>query len=165
MDLRNEKKAPWEGAAKTIYFAREVKPRSKNMKRLCLCLSIFLIFGGILTPIRISILFGILYLLATLMKKTVVLTERGIESFYQMRICNHYECIPWEEFTKAAEEDRNHKELMALYFQRGERVKRLFFLRSELPGLEAFVKQCNPGLKILKAEKSLNPMRTCASRK
>ena len=102
-----------------------------------------LILGGIITPYHILILFGLLYVLTLLMKKDVVVTERGVETFYQMRITTHYEFWPWKEILSVTTEDRNHPELVALHFARGNRSKRLFYPKADAKQIVVLAKKKN----------------------
>ena len=99
--------------------------------------------GGIITPYHILILFGLLYVLTLLMKKDVVVTERGVETFYQMRITTHYEFWPWKEILSVTTEDRNHPELVALHFARGNRSKRLFYPKADAKQIVVLAKKKN----------------------
>ena len=72
---------PWESLEGPIYHAKELKPRKKWVYIGGWILSAALILGGIITPYHILILFGLLYVLTLLMKKDVVVTERGRGNF------------------------------------------------------------------------------------
>lgn len=82
---------PWDSLEGPIYHARELKPRKQWVTYGCWILSAALIIGGIVTPYRVAAVFGVLYILTLLMKKDTVITERGLEIFYQMRITTHYD--------------------------------------------------------------------------
>ena len=84
---------PWESVSGPIYTARPLKPRKKWVTVGGWILSVVLILGGLITPYRILILFGVLYLLTMLAVKDTVITSRGVEVFYQMRITTHYDFI------------------------------------------------------------------------
>ena len=57
---------PWESLPGPVYTARPLKPRKKWVSVGGWILSTVLIVGGIFTPYRILIVFGILYLLTML---------------------------------------------------------------------------------------------------
>ena len=107
---------PWEEVPGPIYSARELKPRKKWVTVGSWILSVVLVVGGILTPYRVLIVFGVLYVLTLLMKKDTVVTRRGLEMFYQMRITTQYNFWGWDEIVSVVREDRNHPEVVALYF-------------------------------------------------
>lgn len=128
---RNKKGLPWEDLQGLVIEARELKPRKAWVRYGCWFLCAFLVLGGLITRFRIALLFGLLYILVLLMKKQVVVTERGVETYYQMRITTHYELCSWDEISTLVREDLKHPTLVALYFGHGDRVKRLFFTREE----------------------------------
>ena len=80
---------PWDSLEGPIYYARDLKPRKPWVTYGCWILSAALIIGGIITPYRVAAVFGVLYILTLMMKKDTVITERGLEIFYQMRITTH----------------------------------------------------------------------------
>ncbi len=109
---------------------------------------LFLIVGGFLTPYRIAIILGLLYILVLLMKKDVVVTQRGLEIFYQMRITTHYDFWPWREMVALIREDRKHPELVALHFGRGNASKRFFFTHADSDAIMALARQKNPRMAV-----------------
>lgn len=134
---------PWESLQGPIYQARELKPRKNWVIIGGWILSGALIIGGILTPYKVLILFGLLYILTLLMQKDTVVTERGVEIFYQMRITTHYDFWSWKEIISVTREDRNHPELVALHFARGNRSKRLFFTKADAKQIMVLAKKRN----------------------
>lgn len=97
---------PWENEGGVVYTARELRPRKRWVTYGGYCFAALLLAAGILTRFRIALLFGALYILALLMEKHVVVSEEGIEQFYQMHITTHYECYPWNEIDTVLLEDR-----------------------------------------------------------
>ena len=124
-----DKHLPWESLEGPIYYAREIKPRKQWVTIGGWILSAALLVGGVITPYKVLIIFGLLYILTLLMEKDTVITSRGVELYYQMRITTHYDIWEWKEILSVTREDRNHPELVALHFARGNRSKRLFFTK------------------------------------
>ena len=114
----------------------------------------FLILGGLITPYKIAIVFGVLYILVLLMKKDVVVTERGLEVFYQMRITTQYDFWPWDEMVSVVREDRNHPDLVALHFGRGNASKRFFFTREDSDDIMALARKKNRRITVHDATES-----------
>ncbi|MCD8329227.1 MAG: hypothetical protein LUC27_00835 [Lachnospiraceae bacterium] len=139
---------PWESLNGPVYPARELKPRKKWVTAGGWILSVLLILGGLITRFRIAALFGILYVLTLLMQRDIVVSERGVETFHQMRITTHYELWRWQEIDGIAQESVEHPELTTLYFSRGDRVKKLYFTRSEAKDILALARTCHPGIPI-----------------
>ena len=96
---------PWDSLEGPIYYARDLKPRKPWVTYGCWILSAALIIGGIITPYRVAAVFGVLYILTLMMKKDTVITERGLEIFYQMRITTHYDFWSWKEIVSVIRED------------------------------------------------------------
>lgn len=148
----NVEHLPWDSLEGPIYSARELKPRKKWVTNGCWVLSCFLIIGGIITPYRMVTIFGVLYILTLLMKKDTVITERGVEIFYQMRITTHYDLWSWSEIISIVREDRNHPELVALHFGRGNRSKRLFFTKADAKQIIVLAKKKNSRIVVADAD-------------
>lgn len=147
-----EKTLPWEGLSGPIYQTHSIKVRKNWMKWACLVLCLFLIAGGLVTKYRVALIFGILYILVLLMDKRVVVTGRGVETFYQMRITTHYELWRWEEIDAVVREDRNHPKLVALYFSRGDRVKRLFFTKTDAQAVMDWLRAEHRDIKVAESD-------------
>lgn len=145
---------PWESVAGPKYRARELKPRKKWVTVGGWVLSVLLILGGLVTPYWMATVFGALYVLTLLAQKDVVVTTRGLEIFYQMHITTQYDCWTWEQMDGVAREDKKLPELVALYFSKGDRVKRLYFLREDAEKIMALARERNPGMIVAEADES-----------
>ena len=142
---------PWIELEKESVPAREVKERSRWNKGLAWVMCAFLICGGIVTPYKIAILFGVLYILVLLMDKQTAATPRGIEIFYDMKITTSYTFWPWKEISAISrEENAKYPGIYAVYFTRGDKSKRLFFNKDQWEALIRLAKQGNHGLQIVK---------------
>jgi hypothetical protein len=126
-----EKPLPWASVPGEKYQAQELKPRKQWVKNACWGMCLFLILGGVVTPYRIAVVFGVLYILTLLMKKDTVVTRRGLEVFYQMRIATQYDFWPWSDISVVTREDKGDPWLVALYFTKGDRTRRLYFTRPD----------------------------------
>ena len=143
---------PWESVSGPIYKAQPLKPRKKWVTVGGWILSAVLIVGGFATPYHILVLFGILYLLTMLMVKDTVVTSRGVEMFYQMRITTHYDILSWDQIESVVREACNHPLLVSLYFAHGNRVRRLFFFKPDAEQILALAKAQNPGVKLAESD-------------
>ena len=117
-------------------------------------MSALLLVGGMITPYRVAFVFGVLYILALMMKKDTVITARGLEIFYQMQITTHYDFWSWDEIGSVIREDRDHPDLVALHISKGDRVKRLFFTRAEAKKIMVLAREKNPKIVVGDADKS-----------
>ena len=139
---------PWESLPGPVYTARPLKPRKKWVSVGGWILSTVLIVGGIFTPYRILIVFGILYLLTMLSAKDTVVTSRGVEIFYQMRITTHYDFVSWSNIESVVREGCSQPGMVSLYFAHGNRVKRLYFFKTDAEQILTLAKEQNPGIKL-----------------
>lgn len=130
------------------YYAKEIKPRKRWVTVGSWVMSGLLILGGLVTPYWFATLFGLLYILALMMVKTTAVTSRGLETFYQMKITTHYEIYPWAEISSVIREDRKHPELVALYFTRDIKTKRLFFLKKDAEKIMELARQQSPHIEV-----------------
>ena len=144
---------PWENEAGAVYTAQELRPRKRWVTYGGYCFVALLLTAGILTRYRIALLFGALYLLALLMEKQVVVSEKGVEQYYQMRITTHYELLPWKEMDAVVLEDRGHPTLAAIYFRRGDKAKRLFFEKGDAERILRRAREKNRALRIERVKK------------
>lgn len=137
---------PWEAVSGLIVHAQDPKPRKKWVQVGGWILSVILMISGVVSKFWIFTIFGILYLLALVMKKEVVVTKRGVETFYQMYITTQYEIWNWSELGYVLYEDRKKPGLTALLFNRGDRVKRLYFKNEDAVKIVEMVKADHPNI-------------------
>ncbi len=154
-----DKHLPWESLEGPIYYAREIKPRKQWVTIGGWILSAALLVGGVITPYKVLIIFGLLYILTLLMEKDTVITSRGVELYYQMRITTHYDIWEWKEILSVTREDRNHPELVALHFARGNRSKRLFFTKADAKQIMVLAKKRNSRIKTADIQQKAGKMK------
>ena len=142
---------PWADLTGPIYLPRELKPRKPYIVYSCWAMVALLLVGGIFTRFKIALIFGVLYSLTLLTKKDVAVTERGLEIFYQMRITTNYNFWPWAEINAIVVEDRNHPDLIALHFGRGNASKRFFFTRKDTQEILILAREKNPSIPVRSA--------------
>lgn len=147
----SQQSLPWADLAGPIYTPRELKPRKPYVTYTCWAMVVFLLVGGLFTRFKIALVFGALYTLTLLTKKDVAVTERGLEIFYQMKITTNYNFWPWAEINAIVVEDRNHPELIALHFGRGNASKRFFFTRQDTQNILILAREKHPGVPVRQA--------------
>ncbi len=145
---------PWASLTGPVYRAREGKPRKAWVTVGGWMASGLLIVGGLTTRWRIAAVFGVLYVLALLMDKDVVVTQRGLELFYQMKITTHYEVWPWEEVRALLRDDKKSPApgLTALHFVRGDKSRKLFFTNADAEKVMALARERHPGIRVENVE-------------
>ncbi|WP_050747982.1 MULTISPECIES: hypothetical protein [Peptoniphilus] len=146
-------KLPWASIDSPIYTNREIKPRKDWVIAGGWIMTAILIISGFTTKYKISLVFGVLYALALLMIKYVAVTNRGLEIFYDMKIMKHYELWEWKDiFALTHEKNIDYPEIIAIYFSKGDRSKRLFFDKRDKNAIIQMAKSLNPEIKIYDAE-------------
>lgn len=142
---------PWDSAPGPHYAARELKPRKKWVTVGGWILVAVLLLGGLATRYRVLLVFSALYALALLTKKDVVVTSRGLEINYQMRITTQYDFWSWDKIVSVTREDKNNPEVVALYFGMDNKAKRLYFTRPVAEQVLKLAKEVKPGITIQEA--------------
>ena len=142
---------PWDSVPGPHYAARELKPRKKWVTVGGWILVAVLLLGGLATRYRVLLVFSALYALALLTKKDVVVTSRGLEINYQMRITTQYDFWSWDKIVSVTREDKNNPEVVALYFGMDNKAKRLYFTRPVAEQVLKLAKKVKPGITIQKA--------------
>ena len=137
---------PWESVQGTIFHAKEAKPRKRWVTIGGWVLSVVLILSGFAMRFLALVIFGILYALALMMKIDRVVTKRGVEVYNQMMITNHHEIWEWADMNYVLTEDRTKPGLTAILFNRGDRVKRLYFDNADAPKILEFAREMKPGI-------------------
>ncbi len=142
---------PWDSVPGPHYAARELKPRKKWVTVGGWILVAVLLLGGLATRYRVLLVFSALYALALLTKKDVVVTFRGLEINYQMRITTQYDFWSWDKIVSVTREDKNNPEVVALYFGMDNKAKRLYFTRPVAEQVLKLAKEVKPGITIQEA--------------
>lgn len=142
---------PWDSVPGPHYAARELKPRKKWVTVGGWILVAVLLLGGLATRYRVLLVFSALYALALLTKKNVVVTSRGLEINYQMRITTQYDFWSWDKIVSVTREDKNNPEVVALYFGMDNKAKRLYFTRPVAEQVLKLAKKVKPGITIQEA--------------
>lgn len=146
---------PWESVPPPIYTARDLKPRKKWVQVGGWILVVCLIVYGLTSTSSssllrgISLVFAVLYMLTLLTKKDIVLTSRGLEIFYDMKITTQYEFFSWKDINAIVCEDRNHNDLVRLHIGYGNMEKAAFFNRNELKAIYKLAKTKNSAIRIV----------------
>ena len=132
-----------------MYQAHEVKPRKKWVIYYGWFLAALLLVGGITTRFRIALFFAVIIALALLSKKTVMVTERGVESFMDMRFTSYYEIWKWEEIEALTHEKlKQFPGSWQLYFTRGDRTRKIFFLEADAKEILRLAKKQNSKIRL-----------------
>lgn len=144
---------PWDSIDPPFYYGKDRPvPMKKWVRPGGWILVALLLYGGITTKFKVALVFAAMYVITLLTKKTIAVTSRGLETFYQMRITTQYDFWAWEDmYSITYEFDYQHSGVVALYFTCGDRTRRLFFNKKEKDAIIALGKEKNPSLVIYDA--------------
>lgn len=148
------KELPWNTLDGKIYSAKELKPRKQWVQIGGWILAIALIACGILTKYKVTLIFGVLYLITMATHREQVVTDRGVEIFHDMKITTNYDLWKWEDLNSIIIEDAKHESLVRLHFGKGDKEKALFFDRAESKEIVKLAEKKNPGIRVIKANSS-----------
>jgi hypothetical protein len=131
------------------YLARDTLRRKDWVKVGGWLFVAVLLAAGVLTRYRIALVFGVLYALALVMEKTVAVTQRGLEVYYDMRVTTSYELWKWDEvYAVTHEPDPKNSAQTVLYFTKGDRTRHFSFANGDAEGVLRLARERNPGVKV-----------------
>ena len=135
---------PWAELTTPMYEAVEVKHHKKWVIVGSWILAAVLVVGGFTTRFKIAFVFAALLVLTMISKKTVMITERGLESFMEMRITSQYELWKWSEIEAITHQKlAEYPGMVQLYFTKDVRTRRLFFTEKDAAEIRKLAKQKN----------------------
>ena len=142
-------KLPWDDLSTQVIPAHEVKPRKQWVKAGGWILAALLLITGIARRNYIGLFFAVIIALALVSRKSVAVTERGLETFMDMQFLSNYELWKWEEIEALTHEKvAQFPGTLQLYFTRGDRTRRVFFLEKDGRQVLALAKKKNSKTKI-----------------
>ncbi|WBW50317.1 hypothetical protein O6R05_01890 [Peptoniphilus equinus] len=140
---------PWTNVNGAKYLSSGKTEHSEWSVRGGWMMAVVLIAAGLFTPYRFTSIFGILFVLALLMKKIVAVTERGLEIFHEMYITTSYELWPWDVIDALTyEPDPKNGDKVLLYFTKDVRTKKLSFPKAYRDPIVQMAKRQNKSIKI-----------------
>lgn len=143
-----EKDRPWRRDHEAIEM-RQLYFRKKWVMPYAFLLVFFCIGLGLFTKYRISLVLGLLVLLAVTTKRYAAVTGRGFEQFSNMFVMSNHRVTPWEEIdTVTYEKLEDHPETTMLYFTRGDVTMRAMFPTSERKRIIRLAQKYRPDVKV-----------------
>lgn len=150
---------PWESVPGPHYSALDTQQRKGWVKTGGWILVVVLLAAGLVTRWKIALVFGVLYALALLMEKHVVVTQRGLEIFHQMQITTNYERWDWKDvYAVTHEQDPKNAARTILYFTKGDRTKRSAFSGEDARAILKLAREQNPDVKLYDGLKTRGKM-------
>lgn len=146
---------PWESVSGAKYLAVDTMQRKGWVRKGGWVFVAALVLGGALTRWKTLYLFAVLYALALLMEKYVAVTQRGLEIFHQMQLTTNYERWDWADiYAVTYEQDPRNSARMILYFTKGDRTKRNYFMNEDAKEILKLAKKQNGAIKIFNGKET-----------
>ena len=142
-----------------VYHAKKVKERKDYVKVLGWLASLLLIGYGIASGVWLGIILGLIMALALMLEQREMVTNRGLEVYYDCRIFDYTDVWSWDDITSVHREDQGHPTLVALHFGKGITTRRYCFTKADAEAIMALAKEKNPNISVgdadvVKAKKS-----------
>ena len=143
-----EKERPWKNDHEAIemeqkrFFKKWVQPYAFVLIFFCIGLGIF-------TPYRLTLVMGLVLLLALLSKRYAAVTGKGLEQMSNLLLFTNHRIVPWEKIdTITYEKLKEHPEITILYFTLGDLTRRTLFPTSERNRILRLAQKYVPDVKI-----------------
>ena len=131
-----------------VYHAKKLKERKDYVKVLGWLASLLLIGYGIASNIWLGVLMGLIMALALRLEQKELVTNRGLEVYYDCRIFDYTDVWSWDDITSVHREDQGHPTLVALHFGKGINTRRYCFTKSDAEAIMALAKEKNPKISV-----------------
>lgn len=143
-------KKPWTDLHTTVYEAVQTKQRKAWVifyAWFCVCL---LIAGAIVTKFHVMCaVFAVLVALAIITERTEAVTERGLETFIDVKLFNSEELWAWDEIDALTyETNPDVQDTTLLYFTKGTRTRKGFFKNEDVVMIKVLAKKKNKNINI-----------------
>ncbi len=131
-----------------VYHAQKLKQRKSYVIVLGWLAALLLVGYGIASGVWLCIVLGVIMALALMLDQKELVTNRGLEVYYDCRIFDYTDVWPWEDITSVHREDQGHPTLVALHFGKGITTRRYCFSRVDAEAIMALAKRRNPKISV-----------------
>ena len=143
------RRLPWEDLNTPVILAHEVKKRKQWVTVGAWILVAMLLITGITRRNILGLFFAALLALTLVSKKTVAVTERGLETFMDMRFLTNYDIWKWEDISALTHQKIDQfPGATQLYFSKGDMARRVFFLDKDSKQVIVLARKKNSLIKI-----------------
>ena len=144
-----------------VYHAKKLKERKDYVKVLGWLAALLLVGYGIAANVWLSIILGVIMALALMLEQKELVTDRGLEVYYDCRLFDYTDVWPWSDITSVHREDQGHPTLVAMHFGKGITTRRYCFTKADAEAIMALAKEKNPAISVGDADvvKAKNPLR------
>lgn len=143
------KQVPWRQDASLKVEAPEKDYRKPWVAPAGIAAGVMLFALGFISRYKITIVFGLVIVLANIMKKYIAFTVNGLETFYDMYFTSSHNIIEWKDIDAITYEDaKKRTDAIIVYVTRGDITKKVMFAKKDAKKIISFAKKCKPSVKV-----------------
>ena len=139
---------PWKDQTPQV-VSRQYSGQKPMVAKYGVIMAFFLIGMAFLTQYKITLVLGLLLLLALVTKRYAAVTPRGLEFFADMIFRTNHRLIPWSDLDAITyEKIPGQAETNIFYFTRGDVTKRVTFPSADRKRILSIAQEYQPDIRI-----------------
>lgn len=139
---------PWKDQTPQV-VSRQYSGQKPMVAKYGVIMAFFLIGMAFLTQYKITLILGLLLLLALVTKRYAAVTPRGLEFFADMIFRTNHRLIPWSDLDAITyDKIPGQAETNIFYFTRGDVTKRVTFPSADRNRILSIAQEYQPDIRI-----------------
>lgn len=139
---------PWKEQTPQV-ISRQYSGQKPMVAKYGVIMAFFLIGMAFLTQYKITLVLGLLLLLALVTKRYAAVTPRGLEFFADMIFRTNHRLIPWSDLDAITyDKIPGQAETNIFYFTRGDVTKRVTFPSADRKRILSIAQEYQPDIRI-----------------
>lgn len=139
---------PWKDQTPQV-VSRQYSGQKPMVAKYGVIMAFFLIGMAFLTQYKITLVLGLLLLLALVTKRYAAVTPRGLEFFADMIFRTNHRLIPWSDLDAITyDKIPGQAETNIFYFTRGDVTKRVTFPSADRKRILSIAQEYQPDIRI-----------------
>lgn len=139
---------PWKNQTPQV-VSRQYSGQKPMVAKYGVIMAFFLIGMAFLTQYKITLILGLLLLLALVTKRYAAVTPRGLEFFADMIFRTNHRLIPWSDLDAITyDKIPGQAETNIFYFTRGDVTKRVTFPSADRKRILSIAQEYQPDIRI-----------------
>lgn len=139
---------PWKDQTPQV-VSRQYSGQKPMVAKYGVIMAFFLIGMAFLTQYKITLILGLLLLLALVTKRYAAVTPRGLEFFADMIFRTNHRLIPWSDLDAITyDKIPGQAETNIFYFTRGDVTKRVTFPSADRKRILSIAQEYQPDIRI-----------------
>ena len=139
---------PWKDQTPQV-VSRQYSGQKPMVAKYGVIMAFFLIGMAFLTQYKITLILGLLLLLALVTKRYAAVTPRGLEFFADMIFRTNHRLIPWSDLDAITyDKIPGQAETNIFYFTRGDVTKRVTFPSADRKRILCIAQEYQPDIRI-----------------